>query len=294
MNKLILRRLLLGCLGALGFGVALPSGAAIDWQLPADSRIVYQSEVQEQNYQLMLGVYRRINNEWRTQGAETVSGMVSRKTIELPRGADEQGLFRALITQLPSRRELFSCTGLLCGTSNAWANTHFNQRILYGLDAHQFYGVYEVEHGEHLGYVVVYVVRRGNGSVMAQLEEVTPPSGITERLVTSAKSIANAVKSQGYFSIPLQFTASEGVAISAAQLQALANFLNDEGGSFTLVGHDYRPDQDHLVAGREHAAAVLALLKARNVRVSLGVFSVGRLAPAGRRSTPVRVDLVRD
>lgn len=286
----LIQLLVAAAVAAVSFGAQ----ARINWQLPADSRVVYQSEAEENDYLLMLGIYRRINNEWRTQGAETLSGRVKRQTVELPRGTNEQAFFRELKNQLPDRRELFSCAGLLCGTSNAWANTHFGKSTLYGLDAQQHYGVYEVVRADGLAYVVIYVVRRGNGSVLAQLEEVQVSTAEQGRLVTPAKSIANALQEQGYFSIPLQYSATEGVEISAAQLQALVDFLNGAAGeNYTLVGHDYRPAVDNLAAGAEHAGAVLALLKSRRLRASVGVFSAGKLAPAGRGRHAIRVDLVR-
>lgn len=272
--------------------VAIGAQAAIGWQLPAEVRTVYSSEAQENDYLLMLGIYRRINNEWRTQGAETVSGNVIRKTLELPRGADEREFFGQLKSQIPNRRELFSCTGLLCGTSNAWANTHFGKRVLYGLDTQQYYGVYELERPEGLHYVVLYVVRRGNGSVMAQIEEIAP-AGSSARLVTPAKSIANAVQEQGYFSIPLDYAINKRVEVSAEQLQQLVDFMHSDGGSFTLVGHDYRPGVEHIEAATEHAMAVKVLLEQRGLRAPIRVFSVGRNAPAGRGTSVIRVDLVR-
>ncbi|UTA46455.1 DUF4892 domain-containing protein [Simiduia sp. 21SJ11W-1] len=253
---------------------------------------MYSSEAQESNYLLMLGIYRRINNEWRTQGGETVSGSVQRKTLELPAGADEREFFTSLKSQMPNRRELFSCSGLLCGPSNAWANTHFDSRVLYGLDAQQHYGVYELEQAGKLLYVVIYVVRRGNGSVMAQIEEVAPASS-GARLVTPAKSIGNAIAELGYFSIPLQFTDGQNLEVAAAQLQQLVDFIQADTGRFTLVGHDYRPGTDNLVAATEHAVALQALLKSRGLKKPVAVFSVGRNAPAGRGASPVRVDLVR-
>ena len=273
---------------------AIAAQASVSWQLPADSRVVFQSEAEVTNYLLMLGIYRRINNEWRTQGTEELSGVLRRQTLELPRGTNEQKLFATLKDQLAGRRELFSCAGLLCGPSNAWANTHFGKSMLYGLDAEQYYGVYEVAQPQGLAYVVIYVVRRGNGSVMAQLEELKVPESELGRLVSSPKSIANALHEQGYFSIPLSFSAAQELQVSAAQLQAVVDFLNSEPADrFTLVGHDYRLVKDNLAAGTEHATTVLAMLKSRKLRTSVGVFSVGKFAPAGRGRAPVRVDLVR-
>lgn len=274
-----------------------PVVAAVDWQLPRGSRVVFQEEGEQENYLLMLGIYRRINNEWRKEGAELISGHVNRQTIEMAPGIDEFKAYQLFKDQLSPnhRRELFSCSGLLCGTSNAWANTHFQRAMLYGLDNNQHYGVFETEsvQGE-VNYTVIYSVKRGNGSVLVQLERIQVPASERGRLVTSANSIGVALDEFGYFSIPLSYSDQTGLQVSEAQVNALVNYMNAaRGQSFVLVGHDYAKTSTSLSLAEKHANDLLLLLKQNRLRATVTVFSVGNLAPAGRGRQSVRVDLVR-
>ncbi|GAB3054227.1 hypothetical protein GCM10026915_18770 [Simiduia litorea] len=277
--------------------IALDAMADMDWQLPHDSRVVFQEESNVDDYLLLLGIYKRINNEWRTQGAEIISGRVQRQTIELPKGMSESAAYKAFKDQLSieQRRELFSCVGLLCGSSNAWANTHFGKAMLYGLDNNQRYGVFETQAADGaVAYTVIYAVKRGNGSVYVQLERIKVAGSELGRLVTSANSIAMSMDELGYFSIPLSYGEQQGLQVSSAQLQAIVDYIQGQrGAGFVLVGHDYSASNDTINVAAQHAQGVMALLKAKNVRAPLEVFSVGNLAPAGRGRQSVRVDLVR-
>jgi len=277
--------------------LALNAMAEMDWQLPHDSRVVFEEESNVDDYLLLLGIYKRINNEWRTQGAEIISGGVQRQTIELPKGMSEAAAYQAFKEQLSvdQRRELFSCVGLLCGSSNAWANTHFGKAMLYGLDNNQRYGVFETQAADGaVAYTVIYAVKRGNGSVYVQLERIKVAASELGRLVTSTYSIATSIDERGYFSIPLSYGEQQGLQVSSAQLQAIVDYIQTQRGvAFVLVGHDYSAGTDVMNLASQHAQRVLALLKAKNVKAQLDVFSVGNLAPAGRGRQSVRVDLVR-
>ncbi|MDN3640036.1 DUF4892 domain-containing protein [Simiduia curdlanivorans] len=265
--------------------------------MPHDSRVVFQEESNVDDYLLLLGIYKRINNEWRTQGAEIISGRLQRKTIELPKGMSEAAAYQAFKEQLSvdQRRELFSCVDLLCGSSNAWANTHFGKAMLYGLDNNQRYGVFETQGADGaVAYTVIYAVKRGNGSVYVQLERIKVAASELGRLVTSTHSIATSIDERGYFSIPLSYGERQGLQVSAAQLQAIVDYIQSQrGAAFVLVGHDYSSGKDVMNLAEQHAQLVLALLKAKNIKAQLDVFSVGNLAPAGRGRQSVRVDLVR-
>ena len=284
-------------LAVLLFMYASATMAEVDWQLPHDSRVVFQEETNVNDYVLLLGTYKRINNEWRKQGAEEIAGRVVRKTIELPKGMSEGAAYKTFKDQLAvdQRRELFSCVDLRCGSSNAWANTHFGLAMLYGLDNNQRYGVFETQNMDGgVNYTVIYAVKRGNGSVYVQLDRIKVATSELGRLVTSANSIATSIEEMGYFSIPLSFSEQQGLQVSAAQLQALVDYIQGErGAGFVLVGHDYSGADEVMALAGQHAEVVLALLKGRNVTVKLDVFSVGNLAPAGRGRQSVRVDLVR-
>lgn len=270
--------------------------SALELQLPAQARVVYESAQEQEDYRLVQGVYKRINNEWRVQGEQLMSGFLKSQTIELPRTVNEQEAFAGIRQQLGSyqRRELFECENLLCGTSNAWANTHFKKSVLYGIDASQRYGVYETQdHQGRVVYVVLYAVKRGNGSVYLQLDQLQVGSGEQGRLVTPAKSIIHSLAERGYFSIPLSLVDGR-IVIAGAQLQELVKAIKSERGkNFVLVGHDYSAG-DALANGRQSAEQVAALLGGQGLSTVPEVFSVGRYAPAGRGAQSVRVDLVAE
>lgn len=273
--------------------IAAPA-SALELQLPAQARVVYESAQEQDNYLLVQGIYKRINNEWRVQGEQLLSGYLKSQTLELPRTANEQEAFAALRQQLGNyqRRELFECENLLCGTSNAWANTHFKKSVLYGIDTSQRYGVYETQDRQgRVVYVVLYAVKRGNGSVYVQLDQLQVGSGEQGRLVTPAKSILQGLAERGYFSIPLSLVEGR-IVIASAQLQELATAIKSERGRrFVLVGHDYASG-DALAAGQKNAEQVAELLLGQGLSQVPEVFSVGRYAPAGRGAQSVRVDLV--
>lgn len=273
----------------------------LGWQLPDDSRQVFKSTQPQQDYLLVMGNYRRIDNTWRAEGEAQIAGEVQQLTVELGRSAIAKQAFRFFRDQIAvgTRRELYSCSGLLCGSSNTWANTHFRKAVLYGLDNDQYYGVYEISAAQdETSFAVIYTVKRGNGSVFAQLERIKVSAAEIGRFITPAKSVVSVIQEQGYFSVPLSFGADGHLQVAAAQLQALADAINGERGrKFVLVGHDYSgaSAEQKIKLGLEHAESLLLQLKARGLRGDkVGIFSVGNRAPAGRGNSSVRVDLIRD
>ena len=292
-----MRLLVLAGLAGLLLADKVLANVSLDLALPDEVRVVYQSQSEAPDYLLVLGTYRRINNEWRIQNEHRVTGVLLSKTLEFPRNSSERAAYVQLRDSLPAerRRELFSCQGLLCGSSNAWANAHFKKATLYGIDANQSYGVYETlsEAGQRV-LTVIYTTRRGNGSVFAQLERIKVLGQSDQPLVTPPESIGNALAETGAFNVPLVVRQGEP-QVSAEQVRALVDFLNDQRGKkFLLVGHWDEPGAGSVNQSELLAARILVDLQARGLRTEVGVFGVGNRAPAGREASPGRVVLVRD
>lgn len=281
----------------LACGFTLSAQAALDLPIPDNTRVVYQTQVEAPDYVLVLGTYRRINNEWRIQNASRVTGILLSKTLEFPRNSSERSAYVKLRDAIPAerRRELFSCQGLLCGSSNAWANTHFKKATLYGIDANQSYGVYETisETGQQI-FTVIYTTQRGNGSVFAQVERLLTLAQTGQALVTPAASIANSLAETGAFNLPLRAHGDNWV-LGADQARALVEYINEQpSGSLVLVGHWDERGETSVSLSTALAERILADLKTRGLKRELHIMGVGNRAPAGREVGPARVVLVRN
>lgn len=278
-------------------GAPMGVQAALDLPVPDNARVVYQSQVEAPDYVLVLGTYRRINNEWRIQNQSRVTGILLSKTLEFPRNSSERSAYVKLRDAIPAerRRELFSCQGLLCGSSNAWANTHFKKATLYGIDANQSYGVYETisESGQQT-FTVIYTTQRGNGSVFAQVDRLQSLAQTSQALVTPAASIANSLAETGAFNLPLR-AKDDNWVLGADQARELVEFMNDQATrTLVLVGHWDEPGEASVARSAALVERILADLKTRGLKREVLTLGVGNRAPAGREVAPARVVLVRN
>lgn len=137
-----------------------------------NAQVITEERTSPSNYTLALGPYEKSGNIWQAEKKQRVSGDLLKQTHEIPRSFNEQDVFEFYITQFgDDAKVLYDCEGFNCGSSNNWANDHFGIKQLYGLDRHQYYQVLEIESGS---YVTVYVVRRGNRRIFAQIEIINP------------------------------------------------------------------------------------------------------------------------
>jgi hypothetical protein len=142
------------------------------------ARVLYVTEKRLENYTLALGTYRKTRNRWHPEESLHLAGKLKSRTLELSENYDAAEVFEFYRRQLLPQKTsvLFFCESRDCGSSNAWANNHFNIRQLYGLDQFQFYGVYQwrLEPDSPIHYITLYTVRRGNGRVCAQIDVFLP------------------------------------------------------------------------------------------------------------------------
>lgn len=127
------------------------------------ARVFEQRGPETLDYLVGLGAYQKIHSRWRLAGSDVIRGELTRVTWQVQEGFTAQEGFDWYRDQLPdSAKKLFECEGLACGASVQWANRQFEQRILYGHDDRQRYGVWRVEDAGETWTLVLYAVDRAN------------------------------------------------------------------------------------------------------------------------------------
>ncbi len=186
------------------FLVSLPSWsqAAEATDFPGINRfpgaeIVDFREASNSNYSLVLGRMQRIAGQVTASASERFQGNLTRITYQIPNGYSEAEVYGFYRDQIISegQRELFTCQGRGCGSSNYWANEIFDNRILYGPVQNQRYLAATFETGlpgaSQIGYAALYVVRRANQRLYAHLDMLALTGRVAEeqraaQLVTPA------------------------------------------------------------------------------------------------------------
>lgn len=132
------------------------------------SYIVQYKEHQDDDYRLALGELEKINGVWAPEKEQRLSGKLQRITYRIPENHTPNEVFSFFVSQLEglSAKQLFSCVGRDCGSSNQWANSIFRYSRLYGVDKTQSYASYQLANQ----YFTLYSVRRGNKRVYLRLE----------------------------------------------------------------------------------------------------------------------------
>lgn len=153
--------------------LSLSLQAAAEQELTAfpGAKIVYDKPPEQTYYRLALGPQKKISNVWRAEHSENHTGQLRRLTQELPAGFTREevlGYYQGALA-LEKAELLYSCSSRDCGSSNSWANSHFNIKELYGLDQAQDYRAYKIGDGE---WLVLYLVQRGNKRMYLQLEQL--------------------------------------------------------------------------------------------------------------------------
>ncbi|HEY0893381.1 MAG TPA: DUF4892 domain-containing protein [Cellvibrio sp.] len=280
------------------------SAAELPVQNYHNARVIFETNGETDEYVLALGSYKKIAGSWRVDRQQRLSGKLARYTLELPEGHSANNGFDFYLDQLQnfSFRELFHCKSRDCGTSNSWANNHFKNQLLYGLDQFQQYGAYEVTTADEKPfYVALYTVQRGNKRVYLQLDVLHVDKIIELGIASSPESIIKSLETNGYYVFPdLVAEDAKGntnIQIKQAHLQALIDVLVQQTDwKVALVGHDYAPvtlaqqQKDSLV----YAAQLKAALQKKGiVAARITTYGIGSLAPAGRGDRSARVEVVK-
>ncbi|UTF61003.1 DUF4892 domain-containing protein [Gilvimarinus sp. DA14] len=263
------------------------------------ARVVFASQKNVSDYVLALGSYKKVRGLWRVD-EQRLSGELERKTYELPDNHSARDGYNFFYQQLQKYplRELFTCQSRECGESNTWANIHFGVLQLYGLDQHQYYGVFEITAPEYAGvYVTVYSVLRGNKRVYVQLEVLSSDESNRFQAVSNPATLVKQLQRDGFTVFAgLRYGAGESLSLVPAHVKALAQALVAQPQlRLALVGHNYAPQP--LEKQREQSLGYAEQLKRALVAQGvdekrLEVYGMGGLAPAGRGDAEARVDVV--
>ena len=248
-----------------------------------------QSNTQVQRpYRLALGRLTKIDGDWQIERSEQLDGTQLRKVVEIPRGTDVSVLLDSELLAIQEKypaRLLYTCRGLDCGSSNAWANTHFGVKQLYGLDVSQVYHVWELNVGEKPAvYLTVYHVKRGNHRQYLLMDLVRPTKAFSQPLAVSNDILAERYYQEGQLTSPNLLTDQGGKWVADVErLQLILSVLNKQ---------PYKPVYVSMVGYADEQTVYESLVEAfKNLR-----FNVRRLKPAlnvsGDSTTPGTEDSV--
>jgi hypothetical protein len=248
---------------------------------------IYQSSLKLDDYRLALGAMEKINNRWVPEREQRLSGSLSKKTYAIDEGHSASEVFDYFLQQIKQLggRELFACEGRTCGSSNSWANNHFQVKLLYGLDDRQEYSVLEVEQSNgQRAYVSIYGVTRGNKRNYLQLEVIKSNQNLD--LHSSSEVIAKELKLGNSFVLPgLQWQGDTPV-LADAHAKSLIDVMRLQRGSrFVIVGHDFGRggETERQARSLQYAQAIKERLQALGMDESrLAAYGVGGLAPTER------------
>jgi hypothetical protein len=122
-----------------------------------------RSDPQESDYLLGLGALQKIGGRWRHKHSEALRGELTRVTWQIDEGFTAVEAYDWYRQQLSAGAELlFECQGRSCGSSAQWANRVFGERVLYGHDERQHYGVWRLQREGVNWFLILYAVDRAN------------------------------------------------------------------------------------------------------------------------------------
>ena len=268
------------------------------------ARIVFRSQLEDDDYVLALGSFKKTEGMWSVDHHQRLSGKLTRMTLELPSTHSAEDGFHFYARQLKklSARELYRCDGRECGPSNSWANNHFKVIQLYGLDQHQHYAAYEIIQEKKAPYYVsLYAVLRGNKRVLVQLDILQSEKAPAESIATDPDSLLRLFQTQGFYVFPGAVADDEAgqshLLIKPEHVKTLVQVLQRQAQwKVALVGHDYRgnapANQQH--DSLRYAESLKAALVEEGIAASrITTHGLGSLAPAGRGNLSARVEVVK-
>jgi len=283
---------------------AQTTAVGIELESYPHARAVFSSQLEDDDYILALGSFKKIGGLWEVDRQHRLSGKLSRVTLELPPTHGSKEGFNFYIKQLQqlNARELYRCEGRECGPSNSWANVHFKVIQLYGLDQHQHYAVYEVTQEQNgPAYVSLYSVLRGNKRVYIQLDILQTSKTEQQAIASDPGTLTGLLQARGYYEFPGSIKANQQgqneLGIPAIHLQVLVDVLKQQPSwRMALVGHDYGQGKldDQQKASKKYADTLkAALVRAGITDARIETYGMGSLAPAGRGNQSARVEVVR-
>lgn len=295
---------------ALGLLLTLQGNAAQGEQAAKDliepyprAEVVETAERKVVDYRMATGAARRVDGNWAPERELRKAGELSKVTMQIPGGHGPEEVFDYYRQRLATwdARALFLCNQRNCGSSNSWANDLFEVKQLYGLDQHQYYGIFElVDDEDELSYLALYTVRRGNQRIYAHLELLETQQGSTAGIAPNPNAIVQQLNEQGYYSVSGLQLENTQLVFQQDHIESLAQAIRSNRRlSLRIVGHDYRGGS--LSEERERSEAYARQLAEKLVATGvqedrLEAHGVGSLVPmritGGKRDKDFRVELV--
>lgn len=182
-----------------------------------DSQIVRYDSDRNVNYQLVLSNLRRVGGQAVPDRVERLRGNVTRITYEVSQSFTGANIFEYFQEQAQQKgyKQLFSCSSRDCGSSNYWANTLFQNRILNGPERNQFFMALETgDSSIEKAYLSIYVITRANRRLYAYIEVVEVGAG-------------GALETSSLDLVALQDTGS--IIVQGVEFNEEDNLSNDTG-----------------------------------------------------------------
>lgn len=256
------------------------------------ARIVDYREAGDTNYRLALGRLQRASGRVMAGREERIQGALTRITYEIPSSYTGADVFARLSTQLLSGggEELYRCQGRACGSSNFWANDIFANRVLYGPETDQFYlASTRAANTESPGvYTALYVITRGNRTVLAHLDILTlPGASHSEQVsvqVSTSEALLARLQQDGAVVVPgLQFDGQDQLIDEGGLALLIETLLVNPQLQVYIVAH-LRAEgslEAQVERSRHRSALIAAQLGAAGIAAErISAQGVGPLAPA--------------
>lgn len=140
-------------------------------------QIAFSSE-EVVDHEIGLGAVQKVRGEWRFKRSERLSGTLLSYTWQVVNGFRSVEVMTQLVdsvARLEGATQLFACDGRACGPAVQWANSVFNERVLYGREDFQRYRVFTFD-GEQVARLIAYSAERTADRQYLHVELLlTPP-----------------------------------------------------------------------------------------------------------------------
>ena len=249
-----------------------------------ESEISELETIENTNYRVVLGSLQSARGQVAPEASERVRGKLTRILYQVPNSYSGQDVYDFFVEQMRLRgyRELFTCAGRACGSSEYWANDIFGSRILYGPVRNQFYLAMGSEPAG-LFYISAYVITRINRQLLAYLEIIEPVAAAAVPTQADPAFMLQQLREFGGIVLQeLAFEADDRLA-AGADLEEVAELMRlDPDLHLYLVAHLQGEGdlEELLVRSESRAEAVRQALLGQGIdAVRLTARGLGPLAP---------------
>ena len=265
-----------------------------------DSEMTSLEFVEDTNYRLILSSLQRARGLVSSENSEMLRGDITKIIYEVAPEFTGEDVFEYFNNEAAQRnyRNLFSCSGRECGSSNYWANDVFGNRVLYGPERNQYYSVFNATTEGREDFIAMYIITRGNRRVYVYFEFIEPggtQSRIdifdSDRLLSELQAERSVVLKNIEFENDLSLTRDSDISYLISLLEKNPSL------KFYLVAHLYQEEgkSEELVTRSDQRANVLRqVLLGRGIdREQIQAYGVGPFAPnCGDERCTDRVELV--